>query len=644
MAALIAPKGGLLAFERSWPGAPEIPVRIRRLPPLQREISIWWWEQAQCRLVSSRWLSAARAIRPNAQGGLILMESRLAMTFEKRLAKLEGGRDILSDQLQAHLLAIWREVATDAERRAVAHRFCRAVRAAGIGYRYRLPAAASRDDYIGAGKLIAKQASNALRAGDREAWDQWLQDHRSLLPLRGMEFEWENLFQPARVRVMRRTGRPSPEVRKAINHKWLARRLRKLHPRAIEDTWREAAPTQIRYISDDAVERAKREYEEQKAFAEAIYFKCSNGTVIDGAKLMDADKKAYVGWAKTAKATNAVFKLAIEAGWTIPVQFTITAPSRKHSTTTWDWDNYCRIPNGGRQANPRYDGSSPRDVHDLFQAGFTKFNQWANKHDHMPAFAIGVEVHEDGTPHWHLTTLVKSVREAAVLRQKLRKIYRSPGVTNRELRRQIKGSIITDKLGRICEPDRAIAYAMKCASYGYKHLFADGSNDHEEAARNGEAARIWGWRRYRTGLCHKTLWDALKREDLQVDGTASAVKAAREANDYKKYLKERKSAGLRPLYMIAETENGDVSTRLIGCQIRETDEMPEQEWFFTNSWQMHWKDSDRLIAGKVRHRNQEIRVEPSYKKEIARRRVCVEAGEVVGGAPPPLFDAYIGQS
>lgn len=77
---------------------------------------------------------------------------------------------------------------------------------------------------------------------------------------------------------------------------------------------------------------------------------------------------------------------------------TLTAPSRMHAL---------RVGPHGREANPEYDGSTPRDTQAYLRKTWACIRASFKRHGAKCWGIREVEPHFDGTPHWHVLMWVE---------------------------------------------------------------------------------------------------------------------------------------------------------------------------------------------------------------------------------------------
>lgn len=202
--------------------------------------------------------------------------------------------------------------------------------------------------------------------------------------------------------------------------------------------------------------------------------------------------------------------LADEAGM-VGLFTTNTAPSRFHSV-------------GG--ANPKYDGSTPRDSQDWL------CKTWAAcraklKREGVRFFGFRVaEPHHDGCAHWHMLLWCEP-EQAAKLRAVMHKWWRLDEGTE-------EGAAKRRCLIKTMDKGGAAGYVAKYVAKNIDDAGAVGDEGHDEggsAARVEAWASAWGIRQFQAfGQPPITVWRELRRVEAQaVQGASPAMRAAHEA-------------------------------------------------------------------------------------------------------------------
>jgi hypothetical protein len=210
----------------------------------------------------------------------------------------------------------------------------------------------------------------------------------------------------------------------------------------------------------------------------------------------------------------------------MPWFLTLTAPSRMHA----------HLVTG--QANPKHDGSTPRQVQKYLNGVWRRFKRSA---DHLELMVYGlrtVEPHHDACPHWHLLVWTRRIDAVPMLR-----LLRKHALTDTP---DEPGAAEHRFTAKRVDPTKGSA-AGYVAKYVAKNIDGHGvGEDNESDERGGELARrivawarLWGIRQFQFfGLPPITPTRELYRHpgnDL-ASPALEAVHEAVKANDYAGYL------------------------------------------------------------------------------------------------------------
>jgi len=237
-----------------------------------------------------------------------------------------------------------------------------------------------------------------------------------------------------------------------------------------------------------------------------------------------------------------------------------------------------------------------------------------NRRGIMPYWICAAQPHEDGTPHWHIVAWLRDTDEAAAVEAILRQKFEGEALHAIDVKRLSGGARAAAK------------YAIRAMSYGARHVAPKGEEN--TAAREAEWARIVGRRRYRTSHSRATLWRLLRRPDLRLSGPGEAVQAGVDDDNFAAFNTAADETGIRIAYAPTVTRYGEDAKRVIGVQIGEVIHVPTREW------QMRRKPTHTAVRTVM-----PIDQGCTHAREesaACQRRDRIEAGEVAGGAPPPL--------
>lgn len=268
---------------------------------------------------------------------------------------------------------------------------------------------------------------------------------------------------------------------------------------------------------------------------------------------------------------------------------TITCPSRMH-------------PRGSKsgEANPRFDGSTPKHAQGYLQSKVWEPARAALDRMGIDYFGMRVvEPHHDGTPHWHLLVFVKPDREAELLETLRSYAMRAdPNEPGAQKHRFTVERIDPAKGG-------AAAYVAKYIS---KNLDGEGVGIDLEsgdaaahtAPRAVAWARQWCFHQFQFfGTPPVTIWRELRRlrelTPAQEAMIGAVWKAADEGNfaDYIN-LQTDKAMRITPLWQEEESTRyqGEKSRRVIGLSIPVANGEPVE--FITRGarWEIRLRDTE----------------------------------------------------
>ena len=278
----------------------------------------------------------------------------------------------------------------------------------------------------------------------------------------------------------------------------------------------------------------------------------TTGRAVDMPTPGDIAKRAHARMYRTAAYIS---RRAAEAGATQAVAVTITLPSRFHPSTT---------AGGSRVANPRWDGSTPRDGKAFFDRRWALFDNQCRRLGVVRDYIMTAEPHADETPHWHGVFWTNNAHELCRLLVHYFYETAEPGDGTAGVR--VRTHILKDA-------GEALAYASKTLAYVAKHQ--SGKKDGrfaEEAARSQAWARAWGMRRLRKSGVGVTLYEYLRRLDadkMADDEARAIVEAARRGDMYEALRHGR----FDMRYVMAVNRYGEEARRADGVVDLETGEI-----------------------------------------------------------------------
>jgi len=580
----------LWAREAAWPHAPVIAARIAELPEHLRPHLTQRWEAACQRLGEEK----AEVVREMTERGPIQLDP---------WGWPRGFR-----------------VATTNAVREFHHALDKVEQAAGELRRYGIGVTADYQERRAAARALARTASNLLG-----------------LPKPRTEWKaWSRLYGKGDLDP----DSPADQLR-AIDPKYWMRRMSKDGARAVEAMWMHAAPALVEYCSRDAAVRAAKAEEDQAEWAANTEIYCAPlDKVVPGRDLLNRSSRDKKRRAELLARNLGLCKLAKKSGRRKAYLITLTAPPYMHPTTTWDSE---RCEQGKqRRPNPRWDGSSAREVADWMQdrwakarAAFKNVNkkkgEGANEQEKlMPYWILGAQPHKDATPHWHLVAWLRGKDEARQVEAILREKFDGTHHVAVDIRKLKGGSTA------------GVRYAARAVRYLSRSTAPEGNE--ASALKESEWARIVGKRRYRTSHSNATLWRLLRGSDIEItaptsrpreddllgqaQAAAAQAQAAARRGAFAEFIRHARAAGLRLDYIATTTRYGEAARKVVGVATGEGDD--EVGYIKNLEWVIRRKDGASTVMLKDQDKNARAREEG----EITRLDNRVDAGELVGGAPP----------
>ncbi|MES9942734.1 MAG: replication endonuclease [Candidatus Thiodiazotropha sp. 6PLUC7] len=192
-------------------------------------------------------------------------------------------------------------------------------------------------------------------------------------------------------------------VRRMCDEKWWRKQIEKTITREYEALAIEVGLVHSHascYISDETRRRASQKRHLCRETIETLSAISQDGEVVELQDLIDGSPSNP----KILRAELMVrcrgFEEYANKHRFIPLFFTITAPSRFHAAL-----------NKSGQANPKYNGSTPRDTQDYLTSIWGRIRaKLHRKGIHAFGFRVA-EPHHDGTPHWHLLLFVNQAHK-----------------------------------------------------------------------------------------------------------------------------------------------------------------------------------------------------------------------------------------
>ncbi|MEY4415794.1 MAG: hypothetical protein RIQ53_3087 [Pseudomonadota bacterium] len=318
------------------------------------------------------------------------------------------------------------------------------------------------------------------------------------------------------------------------------------------------------YVTTDTVERRRERVAANRAMLEATELEAADGEVITLAQAADSSTaNPAIRRGELMTRIRGCEEWAQAAGY-VGLFTTHTCPSRYHAQTM----------HGG--ANPRHDGSTPRDAQGWLRRTWQRTRARLHRL-RVPVFGFRVaEPHHDGCPHWHMllwTTPAEVERLAEVMRaQWLAEDGDEPGAQQHRFRSvaMVGG--------------QAAGYVAKYVAKNVDDAGAVGTQGHHDEDHTGQAdwiggtaARVAAWasahgiRQFQSiGQPPVTVWRELRRVELQaVQGAAPAVVEAHAAVS--------RDAGRRACWRrYMDAQGGPTVGRGYAVRIMRADEAPAE--------------------------------------------------------------------
>lgn len=343
---------------------------------------------------------------------------------------------------------------------------------------------------------------------------------------------------------------------RATDPRWWKQCLRKEIRWRREAIWARLRPTQIAYISPDGLREYRSTQQAQQEWAAKHQMEDDSGNKVGLDTLLEGrDRRRY---AELIARTSGMADVAQTEGKT-PRLITLTCPSRMHPTT-------CA---GGYhpRANCLYDGTTVKQAHEWSMRNWQLFRAALGNRGIRTYWAIGVQPHYDGTPHYHIVLWAAPDHWPEIERLALKYWWHSEPDAHAQPKSRI--DIRTLYGGH----SGVVAYLARVICYVARQVDGHGENEAESASA---WAAAHGIRRYRTSESHVTVWRYLRRRDISATSLGPSAVAAQNAArgepvagvkpDYAAFLKHRSSADLRPAYRDDENRFGERVPRVVGIK------------------------------------------------------------------------------
>lgn len=374
--------------------------------------------------------------------------------------------------------------------------------------------------------------------------------------------------------------------------------------------WLTLAPDKIEAWCSDDCSRSWEEDQEKQAewMSKAELVEKNTGEIVSLAEITKGrDRKQF---ARLMTFAQGMAKMGAREGLK-PCLITVTPPGHMHASTT--------AGGAGRRPNPDWDGSTPRDQHKKLSA------QWRTCCNALRDIGEGrwwirtVQPQRGGDCHWHITIFC-----------------RDPDQVEQIFRRHVDADDPADEAryrhGVDIRPieggvEGVMGYVARALGYITRALSPTATSaDEEEARRTAAWCRTWNIRRFQCSQSYSTLWDLIYSGAVEVGGAAGA---AVDEGDFDAFVRAVESEGLKPAYTETTTKYGEPSKKVIG--IKNADDVV---FVKTREWTLQCRESTCGADHAVMQINQDKNARAREEGEITRLDNRVDAGELVGGAPP----------
>lgn len=354
------------------------------------------------------------------------------------------------------------------------------------------------------------------------------------------------------------TNLPDSMLAKRVKDEdWWKKAIRKNIRQRRENAWLSAAPTDVKWCSEDGERERQSIIETQEKWASKTEFVSNTGIRIAAPTASEIDRRQR---AEMLTIARGVMELACSDA--VAFLVTITCPSRFHPTASVKKDGLIV-----RAENPKFDGSTPRQAFEHYQLQWTRARAAFKRRGVGQHWVMAIQPHEDQTPHAHVVFFESEsgggeIQE--ILTRYFRDNERERGDHHRVDFQQLEGG----SEGGLKYISRAISYINRAAD-------ANG-DDAEEATKTKQWASTWGIRRFRTSVTNKTAWRLARRPNVLPDD--HPVAAAARQNDYANFFKAYRSSQGALVRIEVKNRYDEPSKKVIGMEIDGVVFIKKTEW------------------------------------------------------------------
>ncbi|MBZ0105942.1 MAG: replication endonuclease [Sulfuricella denitrificans] len=317
-------------------------------------------------------------------------------------------------------------------------------------------------------------------------------------------------------------------IKRLCDDEWWLRQLRKTQSRRLEKeaiglgmVHSHAAP----YVSDETLQRHTAQKKRNRRILSKMVLINEENQAFLMKDIADKGVSNPVNRRNELMARLSGFEKIADSLGHVAAFLTITCPSRMHARLSKSGD-----------ANPKYDGTSPKEAQDYLTNLWSKIRAKL-KRDDIQIYGFRVaEPHQDGTPHWHLLVFM-APESIEPLRQVFRQYALQEDADEAGARQRRFTWQDIDK-----EKGSAVGYIAKYIS---KNIDAYGINEDETGLEaKGVAERVnawastWGIRQFQQfGGVSVGLWRELRRANGETpEGVLKQALEAADEGDWSQFL------------------------------------------------------------------------------------------------------------
>ena len=326
---------------------------------------------------------------------------------------------------------------------------------------------------------------------------------------------------------------------------WWKRTIRSSLRRRRELSWLASNPAAIKWCSEDGNNERKTIDATTQAWAERREFVSESGERIAAPSPEKSDMRQQ---AEMLAIANGICTLA---GSDSSYLLTITCPGRFHRTK--------RGRLGERVENRKWDGSTPADAFAYLQEQWTRFRAAIHRAGLGRHWVMGVQPHEDETPHMHVTFWIDEA-DAPQLEKIAKRYFR-----DNERERGDQHRVDLTRCGSAVNGVKYVARMITYISRAAEHSDDASPEQRAESLATKQWASTWGIRRFRSSHTRKTAWRLARRKDVLPDGDEMQIAA--RSNDYALFLQNYAVRGGKLVKVSAENRYGEKVRRVVGIEL-----------------------------------------------------------------------------